>query len=211
MYLPKHFEESRTEVLQDLLRAHPLATLVTQGPGGLQADHLPMIFDPAAGPHGSLRGHVARANAVWREADTTVEALAIFQGPQHYVSPSWYPSKQADGRVVPTWNYCVVHARGRLRFVEDAAWLRTLVEELTARHEAGRLHPWRLSDAPEEYSTRMLGAIVGVEMQVTQLQGKWKLSQNRSATDRGGVVTGLSREGSAMAEAMAAAVGQERP
>ncbi|HSW11394.1 MAG TPA: FMN-binding negative transcriptional regulator [Solimonas sp.] len=203
MYLPKHFEETRAEVLQALMRSHPLATLVTTGAAGLQAEHLPLEFDAAAG---LLRGHVARANPVWREADTATAALAIFQGPQHYVSPSWYPSKQADGRVVPTWNYIVVHARGELRFVEDHDWLRALVGRLTDRHEAASAQPWQLSDAPEEFIERQLGAIVGVELRISALQGKWKLSQNRPAADRAGVVAGLQQQEGEAAAAMAAQV-----
>lgn len=206
MYLPKHFEESRPEVLRELLHAHPLATLVTQGAGGLQADHLPMLFDPAPTPQGCLVGHVARANPVWREADTSREALAIFQGPQHYVSPSWYQSKQADGRVVPTWNYMVVHARGTLRFIEDPDWLRALLQRLTASQESSRTPPWQVSDAPEEFIGRQLGAIVGVELRITQLAGKWKISQNRGQVDRAGVVAGLEQEPGDTAAQMAALI-----
>jgi transcriptional regulator len=206
MYLPKHFEETRIEVLHALVRAHPLGALVTLGAGGLEANHLPFEIDPAPAPFGTLRGHVARANPVWRELSRGADALAIFQGPAIYVSPSWYPSKQADGKVVPTWNYAVVHAYGPLRAIDDAAWLRAFVERLTNRHESGRPGPWQVSDAPADYVDKMVTAIVGIELPVARLVGKWKASQNRPAADRAGVVAGLEQDGGDAAHAMAALV-----
>ena len=194
MYVPRHFEESRTDVLHELVRAHPFATLVTQSADGLEANHLPLELDPEPTPYGTLVGHVARANPVWRQAAVDVDALVIFAGPHGYVSPGWYPTKQETGKVVPTWNYAVVHAHGRLRFVEDAAWLRALVERLTRRYETTRPAPWAVSDAPSEFIDAMLKAIVGVEMVVTRLVGKWKLSQNRPVADRAGVRRGLVAE-----------------
>ncbi|MBS0447128.1 MAG: FMN-binding negative transcriptional regulator [Proteobacteria bacterium] len=211
MYLPKHFEETRPEVLHELVRAQPLALLITLGERGLDANPIPLILDadPAGGP-GILRGHVARANPVWREARGDVEALAVFQGPQAYISPSFYPSKADGGKVVPTWNYVTVHGRGSLRAVDDADWLRAFVTRLTERHEGPRAAPWAVSDAPDDYIATMLRAIVGIEIVLTSLVGKWKVSQNRPAADRAGVVRGLeddaTRDAHAQAAAMAALV-----
>lgn len=187
MYLPAHFEQTDPEALAGLIRAHPLALLASLGADGLTADHLPLEYDPAAG---LLRGHVARANPLWRQADGR-PVLAVFRGPEAYVSPSWYPGKAEHHKVVPTWNYAVVHAHGTLRAVADAPWLRALVARLTDHHEAGRAVPWSVDDAPPDYVEQMLRAIVGIEIAVTRLQGKWKTSQNRSAADRAGVAAGL--------------------
>jgi len=203
MYQPAHFQETRGEVLAALIRAHPFATLVTTAAEGLGADHLPMEYDPLPAPFGTLRGHVARANPLCRGAAAAGKALAIFQGPHAYISPNWYPSKLEAGKAVPTWNYAVVHAHGPLKFFEDRRQLRALVEQLTDRHEAGRPHPWRVSDAPEEYLEQMLKAIVGIEMPLTHIEGKWKLSQNRTAADRAGVIAGLHAEHGAHAIEMA--------
>ena len=194
MYLPKHFEETRVEVLHGLIHAHPFAALVTLTPAGLDANHIPFEVDPEPAPFGTLRGHVARANPVWREFSRDVEALVIFQGPDTYVSPAWYPTKQETGSVVPTWNYAVVHAHGPLRVIDDRAWLRAFVTKLTNRHESARREPWHVTDAPAEYIDRQLGAIIGLEIPITRLVGKWKMSQNRPAQDRAGVVDGLTRE-----------------
>jgi len=206
MFLPKHFEETRVEVLHGLVRAHPLGALVTLGAGGLEANHIPFEIDSDPAPFGTLRGHVARANPVWRELSRGADALAIFQGPATYVSPSWYPTKQEGGKVVPTWNYAVVHAYGPLRAVDDPAWLRAFVERLTNRHESGRTAPWHVTDAPADYVDKMVTAIVGIELPVTRLLGKWKTSQNRVARDRAGVVAGLEQDGGDAARAMAALV-----
>ena len=206
MYLPKHFEETRVEVLHGLVRAHPLGALVTLGAGGLEANHIPFEIDSDPAPFGTLRGHVARANPVWRELSQSADALVIFQGPATYVSPSWYPTKQEGGKVVPTWNYAVVHAYGPLRAVDDPAWLRAFVERLTNRHESGRTAPWHVTDAPADYVDKMVTAIVGIELPVTRLLGKWKTSQNRPARDRAGVVAGLEQDGGDAARAMAALV-----
>jgi transcriptional regulator len=206
MYLPRHFEETRVETLHELIRAHPLGALVTLTAGGLDADHIPFEIDAAPAPLGTLRGHVARANPVWREAGGDVEALVLFQGPETYVSPSWYPSKQETARVVPTWNYVVVHAHGPLRVIDDREWLRTFVTRLTDRHEADRRDRWKVTDAPAEFIDKQLGAIVGLEIPLTRLVGKWKASQNRPAPDRAGVVEGLRRQGDPASAAMAEAV-----
>jgi len=202
MYLPSHFEERRPAVLHGLLHTHPLGLLITRGDAGLAADPLPFLLDAARGPHGTLRCHVARANPVWRDADGQ-DALVVFQGPQAYVSPGWYASKAASGKVVPTWNYVMVQARGRMRTVDDPAWLRTLVGELTVRHEAPQAVPWQVSDAPADYIDTMLKAIVGIEIELVSLVGKWKVSQNRPAADRAGVVHALQAQAHDAALAMA--------
>ena len=207
MYLPAHFEEKRPEVLHELLRTHPLGLLVTlNGAAQLQANSVPFVLDadPAGAP-GILRAHVARANPLWREAAAQTESLVVFQGPQAYVSPSFYPSKAEHGKVVPTWNYVMVQARGRLRAIEDATWLHAFVTRLTDRHESKRARPWAVSDAPADYIQTMLGAIVGIEIVLTALTGKWKVSENRSAADRAGVVQGLREEGVAQAELLGGA------
>jgi transcriptional regulator len=187
MYLPAHFAQDDPAVLAALMRDHPLAMLVHQGEAGLTADHLPFEFDADAR---LLRGHVARANPLWRTAHAQ-PVLAVFRGAEGYVSPNWYPSKAQTHKVVPTWNYAVVHAQGILRAVDDVPWLHAFLTRLTARHEAPQPAPWSVSDAPEDYVQQMLRAIVGIEIAVTQLQGKFKLSQNRSAADRAGVAAGL--------------------
>lgn len=195
MYQPRQFEQADTAALHTLLADHPLATLVMHSPeAGLQANLIPLMFDAGAGPHGTLRGHVARANTVWREAGADgIEALALFQGPQAYISPNWYPSKQEHHKVVPTWNYVVAEARGTLVAIDDAQWLHALVTQLTQAHEAAQPQPWQVADAPADYIAQMLRAIVGIELRLSApLTGKWKVSQNRSDADRLGVQAGLA-------------------
>jgi transcriptional regulator len=196
MYLPPHFAESRPEVLRDFIASHPLGLLVTQNrAGGIDANSVPFFLDVADdGTPGVLRAHVARANPLWKEARGDLDALVVFQGPHGYVSPSWYPSKAEHGKVVPTWNYVMVQARGRLRAIDDKAWLRAFVTRLTDRHEGGRAAPWAVTDAPADFIEATLGAIVGIEIALSSLVGKWKVSQNRAAADRAGVVDGLLRE-----------------
>ncbi len=191
MYEAAAFREDRIDVMHALITAHPLATLVTQSALGLEANHIPLLIDPEPGPWGTLRGHVARANPVWRTFNADIGALAVFQGPQGYITPSWYPSKAQHGKVVPTWNYAVVHARGPLKIIDDAQWLRTLVTRLTASQESQRQKPWQVTDAPADYIDTMLKAIIGIEIPVTRMQGKWKMSQNRLPLDRDGVIHGL--------------------
>ncbi len=202
MYLPRHFEAPDLHAMHALIGARPLATLVAAGAQGLGADHIPLELDATSGAHGTLRGHVARANPLWRDADGA-EVLAVFHGPQAYVSPSWYPGKALHGKVVPTWNYTVVHAHGRLRAVDDAPWLRALVERLTTAHEAPFPVPWAVGDAPVDYLAQMLRAIVGIEITLTRLVGKWKTSQNRDRADRAGVAAGLAALGGDAAREMA--------
>jgi transcriptional regulator len=212
MYLPAHFEESRIEVLRALVDAHPLATVVTLTGGGLAADHVPLQWhETGAGRQGSLRGHVARANPIWQDRGEEVEALAVFQGPESYISPSWYPTKQEHGKVVPTWNYCCVHARGTLRFHHEPGWIRAQVEALTARREAAMPQPWSVADAPAHFIDAMLAQIVGIELVIDQLTGKWKVSQNQPAPNRAGAREGLARSGTAAGSAMAELIGRYPP
>lgn len=194
MYNPASFHESRPEVLAAAIAGHPLSTLVTAGAAGLAASHIPLLYTPAEGGagFGVLRGHMARANPQWRDAVPPCAALAIFNGPQHYVSPNWYPSKHEGGKVVPTWNYVVVHAHGTLSIHDDPQWLLENVTALTDEHEASSPTPWRVSDAPPEYIQNLQKAIVGVELIIERWEGKWKLSQNRTLADREGVAAGLA-------------------
>lgn len=206
MYCPAHFAEARPETLHALMRARPLATLVTMGSNGLNADHIPLMLEmPGDGP-AVLRGHVARANPMWQLLQSNVEALAIFHGPQAYVTPSWYPTKREHGKAVPTWNYITVHARGALRVIEEANWLRQHLATLTRQQESGFAEPWAVADAPTDYIDKMLGAIVGIELTISALQGKWKTSQNQPQENRSGAAQGLRELGSADAAAMAALI-----
>ncbi len=201
MYLPKHFEQTDPAALISLMAAHPLATLVSLRAPGLTADHIPLKYDSAA--H-CLRGQVARANPLWREA-AGQNLLAIFQGPQSYISPNLYPSKAQTHKVVPTWNYAVVHVHGPLQVIEDAPWLHALVSRLTDHHERSQPDAWAVGDAPAEYVQQMLRAIVGIEIPVQRWLGKFKLSQNRSQADREGVIRGLAQshaEAQSVASAM---------
>ena len=206
MYLPKHFEVTDPAALHELIREHPLGALVMQSERGLEANHVPFEFQPEPAPHGRLLAHVARANPVWRAATEEREVLVIFQGASGYVTPAWYPSKQATGKVVPTYNYAVVHAYGRMRAIEDKAWLHAFVSRLTDRHEAERDDPWHVRDAPDDYIDKMLEAIVGIEITVTRLVGKWKVGQNRTPADQAGVIDGLKARAGADDAAMAQAL-----
>ena len=191
MYVPKAFEEKEIPVLHAFMRAHPFVTLITTGSSGLIASHVPMVLEGADSEMGILKGHVSRANPQWREFSRDAQALVIFSGADHYITPSWYEEKKTTGKVVPTWNYAVVHAYGSLKTVEDGAWLRAHLESLTTMHEASFAKPWKVSDAPEDYVASQMKGIVGMEFRVERLEGKWKLNQNRSEADRLGVVEGL--------------------
>ena len=197
MYLPPHFREEKVEILHELIRSRPLATLVTVGREGLEANHIPMMIEPEPSPFGTLVGHVARGNSLWRDAGRA--ALAIFAGPEHYISPSWYPAKQEHGRVVPTWNYIAVHASGVLQIHEDPEWLRKLVTRLTETHEAQFQRPWSVSDAPAAYIDGLLKGIVGIEITIDRLEGKWKMGQNRPDADRQTAAEALGKLGSSSA------------
>lgn len=210
MYLPAHFEEKRPEILHALMREHPLGQLVTHGPDGLDANPLPFELDTTAGPHGLLRAHVARANPVWQLAANT-EVLVIFQAADGYISPNWYPSKPEHHRHVPTWNYARVHAHGVLRVCDDERFLRGLVARLTREHEARsqQARPWKMGDAPADYIDSMLKMIVGIEIEITRLVGKFKLGQNREVRDRMGAADGLTARGQTdLAQAMRKAAPQ---
>jgi transcriptional regulator len=211
MYLPKHFAEEDQPTLHALIRAHPLGTWVTcdaNDAKSIDADHVPFMVDTTRGPLGTLRAHVARANPVWRSmvGTSAPASLVIFQGAEAYISPSWYPSKHADGKAVPTWNYAVVHVRGTPRAIEDKDALLELVSSLTDIHEGAQRLPWKVTDAPDDYIDKMLGAIVGIEIPIDSIVGKWKVSQNHMKANKLGTMAGLSARGRADDHAMAAMV-----
>ncbi|MEI7611719.1 MAG: FMN-binding negative transcriptional regulator [Betaproteobacteria bacterium] len=191
MYIPASFREQCTENLHELMQRHPLGLLVTHGGSGLQASPVPFLFYPDEGEFGVLRAHMARANPHWKELGGPAECLVVFQGAEGYVTPSWYPSKSKTHKVVPTWNYATVQASGVASVVDDAAWLRRQLNDLTAYHEKPRLQPWSVEDAPDDYVVAQMKAIIGIEIPVRRLEGKFKMSQNRDADDRAGVISGL--------------------
>ena len=213
MYVPDHFAEECLDRLHDLIRTEPLGILVTGGVDGLTANHIPFVLDPAAGPSGTLQGHVARSNPVWRDELMPPEVLVIFQGPAAYISPNWYPGKREDGRQVPTWNYLTVHAHGPLIVHDDVRWLRAQAGRLTRTMERHQPVPWKMADAPRDYVESMLAGIVGIEIPITRLIGKAKLGQNKAGQDRSGAAVGLRHAGGderiAMAELIERA-GRER-
>ena len=198
MYLPRHYEEARTEELYRLIADYPLGALVVHGPGGLDANHIPFELHGDAGEGKRLIGHVARANPVWKEIADGSEALVIFRAASGaYISPNWYPSKHEQHKQVPTWNYQVVHVHGRLRIRDDEKFVRGVVARLTRRHEGqtGDAHPWKMSDSSKEYIDQMVGMIVGIEVEIARLVGKWKLSQNKDERDRTNAAAELERRG----------------
>lgn len=195
MYIPSHFAEQNPAQLQRIIRTHPLGTLVTHGAAGLDAEHLPFMFDPEVGPHGLLSAHVARGNPLWQRCPTGSPVMVIFRGAQAYISPSWYPSKHESHRQVPTWNYEVVHAHGVLTVHDDERSVRRIVARLTRQHEAAEPQPWKMGDAAPGYIDSMLPHIVGIEIALTSLVGKAKLSQNREARDRVGAADVLQARG----------------
>ena len=206
MYQPPHFREDRIEVQHDLIRAHPLGLLITAGPGGLMANPIPFVLDAAASERGTLRAHLARANPQWRDLGAVEECLVVFQGPQAYVTPSWYATKQETGKVVPTWNYATVHAWGRPQIMDSEGWLRSQIDALTAQKEEPRALPWQVADAPEAFVAAQIKGIVGIEIPIARIEGKWKVRQNRPEADRAGVFQGLRAEGG-LHDPMAALVG----
>jgi len=205
MYQPPAFREDRIEVQHQLIRSHPLGLLITAGPGGLLANPFPFLLDQDSSGKGTLRLHIARANPQWRELEAVEECLVVFQGPQAYVTPSWYATKRETGKVVPTWNYATVHAWGCPRVMNDDVWLRRQIEDLTRSRESLRAAPWRVDDAPADFVAAQMRGIVGVEIAVTRIEGKWKMSQNRPEADRTGVIAGF-REAGGAGEAIAAIV-----
>jgi transcriptional regulator len=202
MYVPSYFAETRPEVLRELIGRHPLGALVVPTADGLLVNHIPFLVEGEV-----LRAHVARANPLWQQV-LTGPAVAIFQGPGGYITPSWYASKAETGKAVPTWNYVVVHAHGPVRFVEDRGWLRAHVERLVAFHEKGRSPAWEVTDAPADFIEKMLGGIVGLELAIERLEGKWKLGQNRDDADRRSMVEGLRGDADPAARALAELIGR---
>ena len=213
MYLPAHFAETRKEELHRLIAEHPLGILVVQGPHGLDANHFPFELEANAGAAGRLLAHVARANPVWREIPDGSDVLVIFRGASAYVSPNWYPSKHEQHRQVPTWNYRVVHVHGKLRVRDDENFVRGVVARLTRAHEAraGDPRPWKMSDSAKEYIDQMLTMIVGIEVEISRIVGKWKLSQNKEERDRERAAAELRKRGAAeVADAMLATLARDR-
>lgn len=203
MYIPAHFAETRPEALHRIMREHPLGMLVTHGSAGLDADHIPFELDASAGTQGVLIAHVARANTLWQRCPTGTSVMVVFRGEHAYISPNWYPSKHASHRQVPTWNYEVVHAHGILTVHDDERFVRRVVAQLTRRHEATEPKPWKMGDSAQEYIDTMLRNIVGLEVTLTSLVGKVKLSQNREVRDRMGAADTLDARGhTALAQAM---------
>jgi transcriptional regulator len=207
MYQPPAFRETDTPVMHAFIEAHPLGLVIEAGgdPGLVQADLIPLLLYSGEGAYGTLRGHVARGNSLSQPGfgdPVARQALVVFQGPNHYITPSWYEQKAIDGRVVPTWSYAMVQARGSIRIIEDAAWLHAHVSALTERHERGRVSPWAVSDAPDAYVAGQLKGIVGIEIVIDRLEGKFKASQNRPPVDRAGVAEGLLSEPGPHAAAM---------
>jgi transcriptional regulator len=211
VYIPKFNQEARLDVMHALIESQPFATLVTMSNSGLFASHLPMVLAPGEGIYGTLRGHLSRANNQWRDLSPSVEALAIFSGDHHYISPNWYPEKTEDGKVVPTWNYAVVHAYGPIRIIEDPAWLLSHLTALTTQHEAPSPSPWHVSDAPADYISSQIKGIIGIELPISRIEGKWKVSQNKSERTRLAVEQGLEDLHTPEALAMRDLVRGKRP
>lgn len=204
MYVPKHFDEPSIDVMHTLIRNYPLATLVTLSANGLNANHIPLHLTDDGSPYGSLRGHIARSNPLWTDFDPQTEVLAVFQEENAYISPSWYATKPQTGKVVPTWNYAAVHAYGRLRIIDDPVWIRRQLESMTAEFEAGFPEPWSVADAPADFTERLITQIIGIEIGVTRLQGKWKVGQNQPPENRSSVIEALRESGqAAMADLVA--------
>jgi transcriptional regulator len=191
MYIRQDHQLTDIDTMFSLIDEHALGAWVVAGKDGLVANHLPFLLDRSRGPHGTLVGHVARANPVWRMLDGQASSLVIFQGPQSYITPNWYPGKAEHGKVVPTWDYAVVHAHGVARAIDDPVWLMDMLDRLTNAHEAAQPAPWRVADAPPDYIDKLLRAIVGIEITVERFEGKLKVSQDEAVRDRLGTVEGL--------------------
>jgi transcriptional regulator len=211
VYIPKFNEETRLDVMHALIESQPFATLVTTGSSGLIASHIPMVLNRSEGPHGTLRCHLSRANKQWRDLTSSAEALAIFSGTHHYISPNWYPEKAEGGKVVPTWNYAVVHAYGPIRLVEDPTQLLAHLNALTTQHESTFPTPWQVSDAPADYIASQMKGIIGIEIPITRIEGKWKVSQNKSERTLRAVEQGLEDLNTPEALAMRDLVRGKRP
>jgi transcriptional regulator len=211
MYQPLPHRQEQLEAQHALIRSKPLGLLISHGAQGLEANSIPFLIDAQASKLGTLQAHMARANGQWRSLSEASDVLVVFQGADHYITPGWYETKRETGKVVPTWNYVMVQARGRPRVIEDAAWLRVQIEALTKRHESARRPPWAVGDAPEAFIDMQIKAIIGVEIEITEINGKWKASQNRPAADRLGVVAGLEELGDEASREMAAIVRKAAP
>ena len=207
MYQPPHFREERLEVQHGLIQQHPLGLLVTAGAGGLMANPIPFILVPTASEKGTLQAHLAKANLQLKELEAGAECLIVFQGPQDYVTPSWYETKRETGKVVPTWNYATVHAWGKARLIPDAAWLLYHLNSLTRHKEGERPAPWEVADAPDAYIASQMKGIVGIEIEIARMEGKFKVSQNRPEEDRKGVLAGFRGRGEHQMAALVAEYG----
>jgi len=208
MYIPKQHEETDLSVLHKLIKSHPLATWISFGNSELLVDHIPFLLDTTRGTYGVLAGHVARANPIWQSFANDLPSVVVFQGPETYISPSWYPSKHAHGKAVPTWNYAVVHAHGLPRVMDDRDFLYRHLNQLTDEHEEAQALPWKVADAPTAFTEKLLKAIVGIEIPITKIVGKWKVSQNRPEADKLGVMAGLLGRGDQQSSLMAGLVRQ---
>lgn len=208
MYIRKDHQQNDHEAMLSLIDANPLGAWVCHTASGLVANHIPFLLDRAKGPHGTLIGHVSRANNVWRELKISQPCVVMFQGPQAYITPSWYPNKQQHGEVVPTWNYVVTHAHGDARAIEDEDWLRIMLDQLVSSTEAAQSNPWDVSDAPPSYIKQLLRAIVGIEIPIARIEGKLKASQDEAMIDRVGTVSGLRKLTNDGAQSMAILVQQ---
>jgi len=202
MHIPKHFEETDLSVLHSLVKSHPLGTWVSQSQGELIANHIPFLIDNRANTNGVLLGHVAKANPVWKTLSENESSIVIFQGAETYITPSWFPSKHEHGKAVPTWNYAVVHIHGVPRIIEDKKWILSHLNALTDEHESNQESPWEVADAPKDFVNRMLKGIVGIEITIERIEGKWKTSQNKADVDKLGVIAGLNARNDAKCKEM---------
>jgi len=207
MHIPKKFKQENIAELKHLIQKYPFATLVTHSNSGLEANHIPFVLKEIDGKQ-LLQGHIARANPLWQNLSDGSEVLAVFNGPNYYISPNHYPTKKETGKAVPTWNYIHVHVKGTLSYIHDSEWLYNMIDKLTQQHESGRLEPWSIEDAPEDYIQKMLPAIVGLEINITSIEGQWKLSQNQPVENREGVIKGLLQEDDHHAKIMSMLVEQ---
>jgi transcriptional regulator len=206
MYVPKAFEENRIDVMHRLIRENPLATLVVQTAGGMEANHIPLHINMDGSEFGTLVGHIARSNPLWKIFSAEAQVLVIFQGANTYISPSWYATKKENGKVAPTWNYAVVHASGFMRAIEDPVWIRDLLNTLTDEHEAQFTQPWSVSDAPADYVEKLIDAVVGIEISISTMIGKWKVSQNQPENNRQSVIDNLKSSSNPQDQHMAALI-----
>ncbi|MCV2355599.1 FMN-binding negative transcriptional regulator [Paucibacter sp. B2R-40] len=209
MYVPPYHAQTELNSVQSLIEAQPLGAWVISGAEGLIANHIPFILDRSRGEFGTLRAHVSRANPVWQQLAASTDSLVMFQGPQSYITPSWYPTRLTEGKVVPTWNYVVAHAHGKARAVEDPRWILQLLRDLTEHSEAQQALPWKIEDAPLDFISRLARAVVGIEIPISKLQGKWKLSQDEAMPDRLGTADKLLALGDANSVALAGLVTEQ--